>query len=229
MGRLADLCAEPQRFQCLLILPEPRPGTPWGPFKVTKAHIPPASRTGTLTYSRKPKDGWKYGGALLSRGDCLLHIPTGAIASVLASEGSSRVLVEGWDPPPEEAGRKLWREAPGLGEWVVWGTAFRTYEEIPENARPGEVIPPERMAEARSDLFRHPERLPWAQAGFHVGVDPKKLNRKQRKQLRGYLRRLLGGIHTVNTVEDVDALIEKTAQQSKKSKAGGEWVSWRLV
>jgi len=228
-GPLSRICAEPERFECVMILPEPQPTAPWGTFKAVSARLDPARRTGSLVYSRRREDGWTYGGkAQLTRGDCLLHIPTGAVVSVVRSVGHNRVVIEGWEEPVDAEKQALWAKAPGLGRWVVWGWCARSVDEIPPHARPSEVIQPEQFREAKRDLWKHPERLPWGEAGLAVGADPSKMRPKQRKRLRRQLRSLLGGLHTVQTEEDLDALIEKTAVKRKSMKNGGELIRWRL-
>ena len=228
MARISDICSEPNKYGCVVILPEPQPTAPWGPVKVVRAHMDPTNRYGTITYSRKKEDGWKYRGASLHRGDCLIHIPTGAIASVVSRESRSRVVIEGWTQPETEKEQNEWVKAPGKGNWVVWGVGFRDVDEMPKYVRPPEQIAPEDYRAARQDLFRHPERLPWQEMGFNVGTHPSQLKGKAKKKLRGKLRKLLGTVLTAMDAEDQDAWIEKHTIKRRKAEGGkGEWISWR--
>jgi hypothetical protein len=226
--KLSEICQDPQKYGCLVILPEPQPTAPWGPFKVTRAQMDPTNRFGTITYSRKKEDDWNYRGASLHRGDCLLHVPTGAIASVVSRESRTRVVVEGWAEPGTDEEKAKWANKPGMGQWVVWGVGYRRLEEIPKHARPPEQIAPEDFKAARADLFRHPERLPWAEMGFNVGTHPSKLKGKAKKKLRGKLRKLLGTVLSAMDQEDMDAWIEKHTIKRRKAEGGkGEWITWR--
>ncbi len=227
MAKLSEICAEPQKYGCIVILPEPQPTAPWGPFKVVRATLTPGDRFGTLTYSRKPEDGWKFRAASLHRGDCLIHIPSGATAGVVSRESRSRVVIEGWTEPATDEDRARWVADPGKGEWVVWGVGYRALEEMPKHIRPPEQIAPEDYREARADLFRHPERIPWAEAGYHVGTHPSQLKGKARKKLRRRLRKLLGTVLDAMSTEDQDAWIEKHTISRRKAEGGkGEWIRW---
>lgn len=230
-GGLVAICEYPQNFGCLLILPEPKPTAPWGEFHVKAARLDPDKRFGTLTFSRDPEDGWKYGHAQVLPGDCLIHVASGATAAVVHRDGSSTVTVEGWTEPRTEADKEAWTRNPGKGAWVVWGCFFKRLEDIPPHARPPEVIEEKDAAEARGDLFRHPERLPWAQMGFKVGRHPREFKGKERKKLRRQLRKLLGGIHAVQSLgdpEEIRKLMDKHANWAKKHKTGGRFIDWNL-
>lgn len=227
MAKISEICADPNKYGCIVILPEPQPTAPWGPVKVVRAQLVPGDRFGTITYSRHYRDGWKYRSASLHRGDCLIHVPSGATASVVSRESNSRVVIEGWTEPATDKDRLAWTKAPGMGNWVVWGVGFRTLEEMPKYARPPEEIAPEDFRKARADLFRHPERLPWAEMGYHVGTAPHKLKGKQKKKLRGKLRKLLGQILEVHQQADIDDFIEQNTVKRIKTPEGGEWIKWR--
>lgn len=228
MGKLEEICSNPRRFGCVMIVPDTRPGAIWGPFKVTESRLDPAKRFGSIRFSRRPEDGWKFSAADLQRGDCLLHLPSGATASVVAREGLDRALIEGWTEPDPGPPTEAWIRAPGLGDWVVWGTCFRSWSELPPYIRPPEVIPSEEVERARREMSRFPDRLPWSKAGFAVAKDPRTLKGKAKKQLRRRLRKLLGGMHAVEKISDLDALIERSAVSVKKAAAGGEFVHWRI-
>lgn len=230
-GGLVEICEYPQRFGCLLILPEPKPTAPWGEFHVRKARLDPANRFGTLTFSRSLEDGWQYGPAQVLPGDCLIHVATGATAAVVQRDGSCQVTIEGWTEPRTEKDKLAWLTAPGTGKWVVWGCFFKQYEDIPRHARPAEVVEGKDADAARKDLFRHPERLPWAQMGFKVGSHPREFKGKKRKQLRCQLRKLLGGVHTVQALgdpEEVRKIMDRYANWQRKFKSGGRFIDWNL-
>lgn len=225
--KLGTVCGNPERFNCVLIVPEPRPHVPWGPFQVSEADLEPGKPEGRIKIARSKAAGWKYGGAHLERGDCLIHLPSGALACVTRAPSATTVMLEGWAAPEGEENQRKWTTTKGTGEWVCWGTAFRDVEELPRSKRP-EIIPAHETEIARREMSRHPDRLPWAAAGFDLG-QPGKLRGKQKKRYRQRLRRLLGGLHMVETIEDLDTYMEQHAISRRKAEDGkGEFIRWRL-
>jgi mannose-6-phosphate isomerase-like protein (cupin superfamily) len=217
----------PMLYGVMLVIRDPRPGTPWGPFEVSHTEALRDGGGGVIQW----EPGMEYRDRTLQRNDLLLHQVTGAVFRVMENLGQRRVSVTPWAEPVTEEVKQVWYVTEGRGTWMCWGQAFESerdiYKEFPGIHIP-EDVPAEDFAEARMQTFRHPERQPWAQQ-YDIVKSWDKLSRKQRKRLRAQLRALLGVQKTVQMTDNIADLMEQNAIMEKRTKDGGLFKKWRMT
>lgn len=228
MPKISDFIAHPDAFGQICILPHPRAGTPFNPFKVIEADIKPDSRYGTMTRENRDIHGRPMPNTRLIKGDLLMHSLSGVVAHVVERITDHTFRIEAWGAPESELDKENWMMLGALGgEWIVWGRAYENYNDLPLGLIPAEEVRSDHpdFQAARRDIMRHPERQPWA--ADVVAKHWSKLKGKEKKKLRQQLRALLGAQKQLKA-DGADRMMDENRYLEKTTKLGGKVVKWRI-
>jgi hypothetical protein len=221
--KISDLVRDAHLYGYAALIPGGREGCPEGEFNVGRTHIVPDQPEGTLY-----RDHQK--GPLappLMAGDWIMHVSSGINAVVTETRGRWTFRIRALTAPATDGDQTAWLINEGKGGWICIGQAFKTWTAVLKTLglKPPEDIAAEDYDQARKDLFRHPERLPWAQ-NFHVCKNWKQLAPKKRKLLKRQMRVLLKNKKFKDfQSQDMDAFLEANAIM-QRCMDHGEVINW---
>jgi hypothetical protein len=223
--KVSELVRDAHLYGYAALIPGGRNGCPEGEFQVDRTHILPDQPEGTLYRAREKGPR----APALEPGDWLMHVSSGINAVVTEARGRWTVRIRALTAPASDQDQQAWLVNEGKGGWICIGQAFKTWDAVLKacGIKAPEEIAAEDYAQARADIFRHPERTPWAQ-NFHVCKDWKKLSPKKRKLLKRQMRVLLKNKKFKDFAgQDMDAFLEANGVM-KRCMEHGEVINWRI-